>query len=118
MRMFNLVRDEDESGVSGVGTVAEGVEFSDGTCAMRWHTKNPDKATSTAFYDNAADLIAIHGHQGKTHIEYEGEKPKAVSPQRLTDLMCPRCKHLVHEQGECMERVCDSAGDIDYCPCY
>jgi hypothetical protein len=35
MRLFLLIRNEDVSGVSGTGIVAEGVEFSDGTVAMR-----------------------------------------------------------------------------------
>ena len=64
LRRFNLLRKEDFSGISGAGTVAEGVQFSDGTCAMRWKTAT----TSTAIYRNAEDLIAIHGHEGRTQI--------------------------------------------------
>src|SRR4051794_16547249 len=33
---FELHRDQDISGVSGVGVVAEGVAFTDGTVALRW----------------------------------------------------------------------------------
>lgn len=66
MRRFNLVRNEDESGVSGTGTVAQGVQFSDGTCAMRWLTET----ASTAVYDSIADLEKIHGHGGKTVVEW------------------------------------------------
>ena len=36
MRVFALIRDVDVSGVSGTGVVAEGVQFSDGTCVLRW----------------------------------------------------------------------------------
>lgn len=64
MRIFVLVRDEDETGVSGTGTVAEGVQFSDGRIAMRWLTET----TSTAIYDSLLDLIKIHGHNGKTRV--------------------------------------------------
>lgn len=53
---------EDTSGISGVGNVAQGVEFDDGTCAMRWLTEH----RSTAIYDNITDLIKIHGHNGAT----------------------------------------------------
>lgn len=67
MRKFNLHRDEDESGVSGTGVVTEGVEFSDGTCVMKWLTST----TSTAFYNSIDDLVAIHGHQGKTVAVFE-----------------------------------------------
>lgn len=67
MRLFHLVRNEDESGVSGTGTVAEGVQFTDGACALRWLTF----ITSTAFYNSVEDLIAIHGHGGgRTLVEW------------------------------------------------
>ena len=35
MKLFQLHRHEDESGVSGTGIVAEGVQFSDGKCALK-----------------------------------------------------------------------------------
>lgn len=35
MNRFELVRDVDVTGISGTGVVAEGVEFSDGTVALR-----------------------------------------------------------------------------------
>jgi hypothetical protein len=66
MRRFELHRDEDETGVSGTGVVAEGVEFFDGTAALRWRTTY----ASTAVYASTADLEAIHGHQGRTRIEW------------------------------------------------
>lgn len=64
MIMFNLVRDQDETGISGTGTVAEGVEFGDGTVVMRWLSD----LTSTAIYASISDVVAIHGHNGKTHV--------------------------------------------------
>lgn len=65
---FVLVRDEDESGVSGTGVVAQGVEFSDGTCVLHWMTDY----RSTAVYRNLEELEAIHGHGGKTRIVWLG----------------------------------------------
>lgn len=65
-RRFNLIRDEDVSGVSGEGLVAEGVVFSNGKAVLAWMT---DKA-SVAVYDSVKDLIAIHGHDGKTRTEF------------------------------------------------
>lgn len=64
MRMFELHRHEDATGVSGTGVVAEGVEFGDGRCALRWRTAK----TSTACYDSVVDLEAIHGHNGATEV--------------------------------------------------
>lgn len=66
MRRFELVRIEDESGISGTGVVAQGIEFDDGYCAMRWLTAT----TSTAIYNTADDLLKIHGHGGKTVMEF------------------------------------------------
>lgn len=66
MRRFNLVRNEDESGVSGTGIVAQGIQFDTGKCAMAWLTN----VSSVAIYESITDLEAIHGHGGKTVIEW------------------------------------------------
>lgn len=62
MRRFHLVREEDETGISGTGVVAEGVVFSDGRVALRWvaheHTR------STVLWDAVEDVLTIHGHGG------------------------------------------------------
>jgi hypothetical protein len=68
-KLFHLVRDIDETGISGVGNVAEGVEFSDGTCVLRWLTAS----SSTAVYKDILDVRLIHGHNGKTRIVYLDE---------------------------------------------
>lgn len=64
MKLFQLVRDEDESGISGTGIVAQGVIFTDGTVAMRWLTD----VASTGIYGSIDHVRVIHGHQGKTRI--------------------------------------------------
>jgi hypothetical protein len=64
MLRFVLHRTEDISGCSGVGQVAEGVRFTDGTVALRWTTR----LRSTAVYDSVDDLVAIHGHDGATTV--------------------------------------------------
>lgn len=64
-RRFVLQRDIDETGVSGTGRVAEGLQFEDGRATMRWCV-NPARSTTT--YDNTTELITIHGHDGKTKI--------------------------------------------------
>jgi hypothetical protein len=66
MRRFLLDRFEDASGVSGTGFVAEGVVFTDGTVALRWTVE----LQSTALYDSVDDLLAIHGHDGSTHVQW------------------------------------------------
>ena len=92
MRRFDLVRKEDVSGVSGLGVVAEGVEFTDGTCVLRWFGKWP----SSAFYSSLADLIAIHGHEGRTSVEIA--ELEAVL-ERLVWAAEPYIEHLRPEPG-------------------
>lgn len=65
-RRFHLVREEDVSGTSGTGIVAEGCLFSTGKTVIAWTTRY----TSVAMYDSLAELEAIHGHQGKTTITW------------------------------------------------
>lgn len=57
-----LDRAEDETGISGTGVVWEGCLFANGWVAGKWKSKTP----SYGFYLSYADLIAIHGHEGKT----------------------------------------------------
>jgi hypothetical protein len=68
-RTFKLVRIEDETGISGTGIVAEGIEFSNGMCAMCWLTA----MHSVAVYPNVRQLEAIHGHNGRTTVKFDGE---------------------------------------------
>lgn len=69
MRTFKTVRTRDISGVSGTGVVAEGVQFTDGTCVLRWLTDT----SSTAIYNSIDELIAIHGHEGATTVQWDDE---------------------------------------------
>ena len=62
MRTFIMVRDEDVSGVSGTGVVADGVVFPDGTVAIRWR----GDARSTVVWATLAEAEAVHGHDGRT----------------------------------------------------
>lgn len=65
--LFHLQRDADESGVSGTGRVADGVEFQDGTVVLRWLGSR----ASTVVYASIADVEAVHGHGGKTRLVFD-----------------------------------------------
>jgi hypothetical protein len=65
-RRFYLDRKKDHSGVSGTGVVATGVQFPDGTCAVRWNGKD----ASTSLWANVDSLKAVHGHEGSTDIVF------------------------------------------------
>lgn len=67
-KAFVLVRDVDETGISGTGVVAGGVLFPDGVVALRWYSEWP---TSVVFHDRGMDAVeAVHGHGGKTRIAW------------------------------------------------
>lgn len=66
MIRFQLVRHEDESGVSGTGIVAQGVEFDDGQVVMHWL----GDIKSTTMYQSIGDIHKIHGHDGKTIVDW------------------------------------------------
>jgi len=74
MRLFVLVRERDETGFSGTGMVAEGVEFGDGRVVMRWVTNGVHSMVLHASID---ELLKVHGHNGASRIEWlaeQGEK--------------------------------------------
>ena len=68
MRAFELIRDEDASGVSGTGKVAEGLEFSDGAVAMMWVTSWPTSLVIYPAPDGMRAIEHIHGHEGRSRI--------------------------------------------------
>lgn len=64
MTAFFLHRTEDVSGTSGLGVVAQGVQFDDGQCVVHWN----DRFGSIGVYKSMQDVVDIHGHGGKTEI--------------------------------------------------
>ena len=71
MKMFTLHRHTDVTGISGTGVVAEGVQFSDGTVAVRWLNLAGAAADrgvrpTTALHDDIDSDEALHGHDGNT----------------------------------------------------
>jgi hypothetical protein len=67
---FYLDRTEDVSGTSGIGRVAHGFVFDDGTAVLRWLTDH----TSTAIYASLDEVEAIHGHDGRTKVVREADR--------------------------------------------
>lgn len=94
MRRFYLMRVVDATGVSGTGIVAEGVQFSDGQTVMRW-LREP---VSTGVYQDVQSLLAIHGHQGSTHIHWMDEHEQQDEPYKFK--YCDGHPLLKREQRE------------------
>lgn len=74
MRTFDLFRHDDVTGVSGEGVVAQGCTFHDSTVAMRWCV--PGKPISTTIYNSILDVVAIHGHDGRTEVRWHERGPQ------------------------------------------
>lgn len=90
MKLFELRRSEDESGVSGTGTVAQGVIFDNGWCALTWLTEH----TSVTFYTSIEEVVAIHGHEGKTRvIQIADCDNKRVYPLQM-NMIQDRCENV------------------------
>ncbi|MFJ6730043.1 hypothetical protein ACIQPQ_34605 [Streptomyces sp. NPDC091281] len=69
-KTFVVQRDQDVSGVSGEGVVAEGVRFSDGWVATHWLDKPPMHEPKTEVWHNPGTepFEKISGHGGRTRI--------------------------------------------------
>jgi hypothetical protein len=65
-RRFYLYRQIDDTGISGRGVVAHGVEFPDGVVVLRWVGDKP----STVVWANLGDAMKVHGHGGHTVAVY------------------------------------------------
>ncbi len=63
-RLFELHRDVDVTGFSGVGVVADGVIWPDGTVSMRWR----GEIATTTEAACVAHIERIHGHGGATRV--------------------------------------------------
>ncbi|MEU1086370.1 hypothetical protein ACFYPN_22835 [Streptomyces sp. NPDC005576] len=70
-RRFHLQRNDDVTGASGTGRVADGVQWPDGTVTVRWRRER----ASTVNWDCIEDAEAIHGHQGATVIVWDDPEP-------------------------------------------
>lgn len=65
-RRFLVIRNEDVSGVSGTGAVAEGIKFHDGQIVVSWFGKH-------RIFECPHGLktwLRVHGHEGRTTIKW------------------------------------------------
>ena len=83
-RRFQLIRRDDETGVSGTGVVVEGVVFSDGHAAIHWTgSKWP---TTTPHPGGIESVLDVHGHDGKTVLMWLDAYPAADYGSVWTEL--------------------------------
>ncbi len=101
-RTFDMLRLDDATGISGTGHIAEGVVFGDGTAVLRWLTEH----RSTAIYESARELLAIHGHGGKTEIRYHAPLGWGGSDGRA----CSNCAHAWEDHCLDGASICCAGG--------
>ena len=86
MRGFVMRREFDCSGVSGTGTVLEGVEFSTGVVVIHWLT--PPPRGSISVFDSLEQFLSIHVRPHPTNhtiIDFEdGERLVCADSGMLT----------------------------------
>jgi hypothetical protein len=63
-RTYLLIREVDHSGSSGIGTVAEGTEWSDGSHSLRWRGEDP---CTQSWEQGLRSVLKVHGHGGSTY---------------------------------------------------
>lgn len=88
---FTLHREEDPSGVSGTGVVAEGWESSSGDwVVLLWLSTTP----TLGIYRDIREVELLHGHEGKTVIVWDTptqytpyEPPASTSHPEWDDLL-------------------------------
>lgn len=83
MRTFKLFRKVDDSGVSGIGYVAEGAELHDGQCVLSWFSA----VHAVAIYPSVEDIVTIHGHGGHTEVRWDPgtERADVIRTYRETE---------------------------------
>jgi hypothetical protein len=74
MRRFYLQRNQDASGVSGLGRVAEGCQFDTKWCALTWLTGK----SAMSWYPDIETIVDIHGHQGMTQVVWVDDESSNV----------------------------------------
>lgn len=62
-RPFVLVRHFDPTGISGIGIIGEGVEWTGGTADLHWMTEHE---SFVHWPGGLPEILAVHGHNGST----------------------------------------------------
>lgn len=80
-RRFVLVRHEDITGKSGVGIIAEGVQWRGGTADLHWVT---DYESFVHWPGGVEAILAVHGHDGATVARFLDDLSAPSEPSPTT----------------------------------
>ncbi|MFJ8855266.1 hypothetical protein [Streptomyces sp. NPDC102437] len=109
---FVLRRHADVTGISGEGSVADGVLWPDGTASVRWRGEHP----SSVFWDRGRTSVElIHGHGGATKVVFldTADGPAAPVPNGPTPLALRRAI----DRALVAPVACPDCGRTMACPC-
>jgi PncC family amidohydrolase len=86
--MFKMVRNHDETGVSGTGVVADGIEFSNGIVSVCWRSKTPSVNVYRSFVEFKHVHIDAHPSNDTEILwaEVEGPEPKKMTALSSNEL--------------------------------
>jgi len=72
---FYVIRHRDvtgeATGTPRTGFIAEGIQYSDGSCSVRWGGKTP----CTHVWGSVLDFLAVHGHGDNTSVRWINGEP-------------------------------------------
>jgi hypothetical protein len=88
MRSFEVIRQNDETGISGTGKVIEGIIFSDGECVVRWMTEK-SLGRCVSIWPNFGSFLSIHVYP---------------HPSNNTQIMFSDGAKMIYEDGAFVER--------------
>ncbi|MFJ4735237.1 hypothetical protein ACIP6V_23685 [Streptomyces sp. NPDC088770] len=115
-RLFILRRDQDVTGVSGPGDVADGVQWPDGTVALRWRDR-----PSTSVWDSLKLMLSVHGHDGATKAVFSDTDDRARAAAGRAYLLADRWEaahgqsaFLVRAAGAELREELDGADECDH----
>jgi hypothetical protein len=108
VKLFHLYRIKDQSGVSGTGPVVEGVQFSNGWCALRWMSSK----SSMCFYQSIEEVEAIHGHGGNTELIVHDFAPLSKRQTKESSQDFEILMQLIEEASRILTLSEQQGGDI------
>lgn len=95
MRRFKLVRNEDVTGLTGIGIIAEGVTTTGGGAFLHWMTEHE----TFVYWPGGVDaILAVHGHSGATVARYIDELPGEMPYEPPTGTSHPEWDDLLAGQ--------------------
>jgi len=80
-KRFNLVRQNDETGVSGRGIIAQGCLFADGTAAMQWRCPPAASDVVVKKWETILDIHVRQHPKNRTLIVWEDGKHELYEPK-------------------------------------